>query len=566
MVDLRSSPFYLSDNDIAWVTDKLACMSLDEKIGQLFMPVGLSSDEDELRNTIESFKPAGMMFRPGLGKEVQSTHRFLQSCSDIPLLIASNLESGGTGSAIDGTEFGCQMQTAATDDVEMVRGLARISAIEGKALGVNWTFGPVVDLDINPNNPITNVRTFGSDKNKVKYYSSEYIKEVRKQGMATAAKHFPGDGIDDRDQHIVPTYNSLTKEEWDTSYGEIYQEVIAADSLSIMVGHISLPSYSQYLKPTLDFEDVLPASLSPEILQGLLRGKLGFNGLIVTDASAMVGFTSVMPRKYSVPAAIAAGCDIFLFNKDLAEDFQYMKQGIAEGRLSMERVDEAITRTLAMKAALKLHQIDKDELVPQEQALELIGNQAHKNLANMCAEKSITLVKDRDDFLPIDPNKQPNVLLFTLTDDGDFFGNKTNVFAPAIELLESKGFIVDLFDPSNFKMRDVKLSVEDMRKKYDFALYFSNIKPASNKTSLRLNWTRPMGIDAPWFCAELPTVFVSFGNPYHLYDVPRVQTYINAYTANVETIRATINCLLGNNSFSGKSPVDPFMGRIDMQV
>lgn len=566
MVDLRTTPFNLTDSDVAWVESIVSNMTLDEKIGQLFMPVGLSSDEGELRHVIETFKPAGMMFRPGHSQEVQNIHRFLQACSDTPLLIASNLESGGTGSAIDGTEFGCQMQIAASDDIQMVRDLASVCAVEGKALGVNWTFAPVVDIDFNPHNPITNVRTFGSEKETVKTLSAEYIQEMRRQGMATAAKHFPGDGTDDRDQHIALTYNSLSTEEWDRSYGEIYQAVIDSGSLSIMAGHIALPSYSRYFNPELKVEEILPASLSPELLQGLLRDKLGFNGVIVTDATAMVGFTSAMPRALAVPAAIAAGCDIFLFNKDLEEDFTYMKQGIEDGRLSLERVDEAITRTLAMKAALGLHIASKADLVPSCEALEVVGSEPHKLLARCCAQKSVTLVKDKVNFLPIDPTKQPSVLLFTLTDDGDFFGNKSNVFASAIEMLKGRGFEVDVFDPSQFKMRDTKLSVQQLAEKYDFALYFSNIKPASNKTSLRLNWTRPMGIDAPWFTAELPTVFVSFGNPYHLYDVPRVQTYINAYTASDATFTAVLDRILGKETFSGKSPVDPYLGRWDTRA
>jgi beta-N-acetylhexosaminidase len=559
MIDLKIAPFFLSDADIDWLTTTLNQMTLEEKVGQLFMPVGLSSDKAVLRETIDKFKPAGMMFRPGLAKEVQDIHRFLQHSSSTPLLLASNLESGGNGSAVDGTEFGCLMQIAASDDLEQVKQLARVSAREGKAMGVNWTFAPVVDIDINPHNPITNVRTFGSDTETVASYSATYIREMAALGMATAAKHFPGDGVDGRDQHITTTHNTLSIEQWDRSYGKVYQEVIKANTLSIMAGHIGLPSYSQYYNPQLRTEDVLPASLSKELLQHLLREKLGFNGVIVTDATAMVGFTTAMPRAQAVPQAIAAGCDIFLFNKDLEEDFDFMLDGIHRGTLSIDRVNEAVTRTLAMKASLGLHRVDKASLVPDESALDVVGSQSHRAMSAECAQRSITLVKDDAPFLPINQEKSKRVLLLTLTDDGDFFGKKNNVFDCAVVRLKEEGFEIDLFDPSKFTMRDTKLSVGQITDKYDFALYLANIKPASNKTSLRLTWTRPMGIDAPWFSAELPTIFVSFGNPYHLYDVPSVGTYINAYTATPQTIDAVIDKLIGRSSFVGTSPVDPWL-------
>ncbi|WP_437889482.1 glycoside hydrolase family 3 N-terminal domain-containing protein [Phytobacter sp. V91] len=356
---------------------------------------------------------------------------------------------------------------------------------------------------------------------------------------------------------MVTTANTLSIEEWDNSYGKVWQAVIKAGTLAIMAGHITLPAYSQLWQA----DPSLPASLSGALLQKLLREKLGFNGLVVTDATAMVGFTSIMPRAKAVPAAIAAGCDIFLFNKDLAEDFNFMRQGIEAGALSLARVDEAVTRTLAMKASLRLHTLPASQRVPEPAALDVVGASAHHALAATCAQQSVTLVKDEAGLLPLDPLKHRRIMLFTLTDDGDFFGNKTNVFASAIEQLQAQGFVVDLFDPSRFTMRDMKLSIAQMVEKYDLALYLANIKPASNKTSLRINWTRPMGIDAPWFSCELPTLFISFGNPYHLFDVPKIPTYINAWTASPATIAATISKILGASPFTGTSPVDALMGQ-----
>lgn len=566
MVNLKSAPFYLNDTDIQWVHETLNAMTLEEKVGHLFCPVGLNSDQTFLGNLIHKYQPAGIMFRPGTSTEVQETHRFLQSTSKIPMLIASNLESGGNGSSLEGTEFGTPMLVAASGDIQHAKNLGTVCATEGQALGCNWAFAPVVDLDLNFHNPITNTRTFGSNVETVKTFASTFIRTVQANGMATAIKHFPGDGTDFRDQHIALTFNHLSYDEWDKTYGDIYRTMIAANTLSVMTGHIAFPAYSKMQNPEILEKDILPASLSPELLQGLLRDKLGFNGVIVTDATPMVGFTSVMPRHLAVPKAIAAGCDIFLFNKDLDEDFRFMLQGIESGILSLERVNDAVTRTLAMKAALKLHLVASDKRVPNSTVLEVVGCAQHKNLAATCADDAITLVKDSADLLPIHLTSHPRLLVFTLTDDGDFFGHKNSVFDAAIERLKQEGFEITQFDPAKFTMRDMSLTVDSVRANYDCVLYFSNIKPASNKTSLRLNWARPMGINAPWFSAEIPTIFVSFGSPYHLVDVPRVSTYINAYVGTDTVIQKTIDKLLGKSEFKGKNPVDPFCGLWDTRI
>lgn len=566
MVDLKSAPFFLSEDAIAWVNRTLAAMTLEEKVGHLFCPVGLTSDRAVLGELITRFKPAGIMFRPGSSEEVQETHRFLQQTSPLPLLIASNLESGGCGASVSGTEFGSQMQIAATQDPEQAARLGEVCAREGKALGCNWAFAPVVDIDYNPHNPITNTRTFGNNPARVADMASRYIVALQREGMAAAAKHFPGDGTDFRDQHIALTFNHLSCEEWDRTYGQVFQAIIASGTLSLMTGHIALPAYSQHFSPHQAEAARLPASLSRDLLQGLLRERLGFNGVIVTDATPMVGFTSVMPRRQAVPAAIAAGCDIFLFNKSLEEDFGYMLDGIRDGLLSEARVDEAVTRTLTMKAALKLHLLAPDARVPATAALEVVGCDAHHQLAVHCADRSVTLVKDTLGVLPVRAAERPRVLVYTLTDDGDFFGRKVSIFDHALSHLQARGFETTLFDPEQYRMRDTVMSVEAFKANYDWVLYLAHIKPASNKTSLRVSWARPMGINAPWFSAELPTVFISFGNPYHLIDVPLIPVYINAYTGNATTITAALDKVMGHSPFHGLSPVDPSAGLLDVAV
>ena len=190
--------------------------------------------------------------------------------------------------------------------------LGEVCAKEGTAVGVNWAFAPVVDIDYNCHNPITNVRTYGSDPETVLSYAKGFVESVQQNGVAASIKHFPGDGIDFRDQHLVTSVNTLPLEEWRNTYGKIYSGLIEAGALSVMIGHIALPAVQKE-----EADAFLPGTLSPVIMQELLREELGFNGVITSDATPMVGFCAAMERRLAVPTAIAAGCDIFLFNKDL---------------------------------------------------------------------------------------------------------------------------------------------------------------------------------------------------------------------------------------------------------
>ena len=199
MIDLKGKPFYLSDEDIRWVIEMKAMMSIDEKIGQLFCPIGLSGDHNYIDNAILKYNVGGILYRNGIAAEMQETHRYLQQNSKIPLLIAANLEAGGDGIATDGTSFGKQMQEAATGDTEQAYRLGKISCSEGAAVGCNWAFAPVVDIDMNFRNPITNIRTYGNNPDTVLAMGKQYLKAAKECGVAVSIKHFPGDGVDEVD-------------------------------------------------------------------------------------------------------------------------------------------------------------------------------------------------------------------------------------------------------------------------------------------------------------------------------------------------------------------------------
>lgn len=556
MLDLNAKPFCLKADDIAWVERTLASMTEEEKLGQLFVPIGYAGIPDYLDRFLREYHIGGIMYRCGESAEMQKTHRYLQEHSKIPLLIGANLEEGGTGIASDGTSFGKQLQAAATGDPEAAYRLGKISCAEGRAVGCNWAFAPVVDVDRNWRNPITNVRTYGSDPDFVLACGREYLKAAREEKVLVAVKHFPGDGCDEVDQHLLTSVNDLSCEDWDAVYGKIYRGLIEDGAQTVMVGHIAQPAYQKHFNPRHP-DKLVPATLSPELLQGLLRERLGFNGLIVTDSTCMVGFSCAMPRSRAVPYAIEAGCDLFLFNKDLEEDFGYMREGLRSGVLSRARLDEAVTRILAAKASLGLHQMPKEKLVPPPEALDMLRCPKHLAWAEDCADRAVTLVKDTQSLLPLDPAKTPKVLLEIL---GDFPSNE-RVLNTFEALMTKEGFRVERYVREQFETADFR--VTRFQEQYDLVIYLGNVENASNRVTNRLSWYTfwGNGNNVPWFVEERPTLFISLANPYHLVDVPMIKTYLNAYSNSDTVLRAVLEKLMGRSPFRGKSPVDPFCGK-----
>jgi len=566
MIDLRGNPFYLKDDDIQWVESTLASMTLDEKVGQLFCLIHRSDDDwREEADAALKYKPAGTQFRPMKSDIAWTLANYYQGKSRIPLFIAANLERGGAGIVNEGTNYACNMQVAATGDPEMATRQGLISGREAMAVGGNWSFAPCIDIDYNFRNPITNTRTYGSDPDRVAQMGIAYMKAIQSMGIAASIKHFPGDGMDERDQHLVTTINNMSCEEWDATYGKVYKACIDAGALTVMPGHIMHPEYSRKLCPGIKDEDIMPATLAPELLNGLLREKLGFNGMIVSDATTMAGMLVPMPREKAVPYCIAAGCDTFLFARNLEEDYGYMMQGVQDGVITQQRLDEAITCILAVKAAIGLHKKQKERnLVPLSEGLSIIGCEEHKKWTRECADKSVTLVK-KDNALPMKPENGKRILLYVIGDEvglHNYTGGNSTYFK---EKLEKEGFEVEVFEPSG-GMELYLRRYDEVVNNYDRIIYFCALMTRSNQTTTRIEWAWPLGANCPVYIASVPTIFISMENPYHLLDVPRVKNFINAYTNTEENVDAVIDKLMGRSEFKGKSPVDVFCGKWDTRL
>lgn len=557
MTSIADAPFNLDPHGIDWVESTLAGMTMEQKVGQLMCVYLRSVDMAEFTSWLDErgIEPGGMMMISRPRADAKRDVEQLQRWSRVPLLMAGNLESGAVN-FLDQTEaFANPMQLAATGDPLWAERLAVHAARTGNEIGINWAFAPVIDVVVNVHNPIVNTRAFSSDPHVVAEMGSRYISELEARGVATSPKHFPGDGVDDRDQHLVTSSNDLDADEWRAMFGTVYRRAIAAGARTIMVGHIRQRALSRELDPSLTDADVMPASLSAELVTGVLRKELGFNGLIVSDNSAMTGYTSVMPRADALPRSINSGLDMILGNLDVATDFGILLGAVRTGEISSTRLDDAVRRVLATKASIGIH--DQWDRSSWEQP----DAEEERRWRDDLARASITLVKDTQHLLPLTPEKHRRALVCVLGDEPTFY-DPSGPFAPRfIAGLRSRGLEVTVRAVPGPPTTPAE--ADRLHESFDVCIYFANVRFIGNQNLLRLAWSPWQGFDSPRHVATLPTALVSIADPYLLQDVPMIKTALNGYTPTPSTVDAMLEALFGEIEPRGASPVDPFAGHWD---
>lgn len=591
MVDMKANPFYLSDEDCKWVEDTIAGMSLDEKIGQLFFNMGSSRDEEYLKMTVDKYHIGGIRYNPGPADEIHEQNRILQENSKIPLIIACNTENGGDGACVDGTTIGSQTKIGATRNVDYAYNLGYMSNKEASAIGCNLSFAPVSDILYNWENPVIGLRTYGNDVDRVMEMTKAYMDGAHaNKGFCCAAKHFPGDGLDFRDQHVANSVNDFSCEEWDETFGKVYRNLIDNGLEAIMAGHIMQPAYTRHFNPEIADDDIMPATLSPELINGLLRTKLGFNGMVLTDASHMVGLTCRMKRCDLMPAAIAAGIDMFLFFNDMDEDFESMKQGYLDGRITEERLSDALHRILALKAHMGLHKKAPTELVPPKaQVHEIVGCAEHKAMQKEISGKSVTLVKYKDqDVLPMIPDRYKRIMIVYVKGLeapglGAIMGK--NKVSPAEKLkdkLIAKGFDAFIYESPIQKIMqqmqagekpDINLyfagkdAIRDFVAKQDLIITLVDIPGGFQPVARPAFGMTKGGGEIPWYVHELPVIVIATRQPFVLADIPQARTYINTYDSLDTTFDSLVEKLMtGADAFTGQDPVDSYCGVWDTRL
>ncbi|MBQ6121999.1 MAG: glycoside hydrolase family 3 protein [Clostridia bacterium] len=582
MVDLKARPFYLTDSQIQWVEDTLASMTLEEKLSQLFVLLKAvpGVDEGQIKRLMETAKPGGMRWQGGDKHSVWRQNRYFQQYSRIPVLIAGNCDDGGNGVLpAEGTFVATAAQAGASEGTQTAYRMGYVAGREAAAIGVNWMFNPVADVYKNWRNTIVNTRSFGGDPDRVIECVRAYIRGIKDAAphMACTCKHFPGDGWDELDPHISPAHNEAGVEEWMDSYGRVYRTMIDEGLEAVMTGQISLPAMSRKLRPGIRDEAIMPASLAPELLNDLLRGELGFNGLIISDASHMIGMSGVMARSEAVPRCIAAGCDMFLFANDFEEDLGYLKAGYERGIVTGERLRDALLRVLGLKARLKLY--DDAVRYPEAAGLDVIGCEEHRQYTAQAADAGVTLVKDTRGLLPIDPARRKKALLIYVQSTPNSKAYQGDGMRALItEELERAGFAVtqcpSFYDlevengphPMNFVKMMQMGRREDFKARYDVVFVFIYVKGYAQRNVERLSFSSGHSMEMPWYTEEVPTVGVSLNYTNHLVDCANIHTFVNAYGPNRENVRAAIEKITGRSVFRGMADDTVFCGRWDTRL
>lgn len=519
-----------------WVEASFAALGIEDKVAQLLIPT--LGAYDYRRETVDAFLAERMLGGIFVGMADRDRHRAeiaqLQAHCRIPMVVASDLEAGAGHFVRGGVPFPEPLAVAAANDAQLAYTLGTAAAREGREAGIHWTFAPVVDVNVNPDNPIANTRSLGDDPGRVAHLAEAIVRGMQEHRLAACAKHFPGDGVDDLDQHTVTSVNTLSREDWHRISGLPFRQAIEAGVWSVMVGHIALPAWDDIQNACGVYR---PASISPKLVTGLLRGELGFQGLIVTDDMNMGGVAGYAKRRERTVACIAAGCDMLLFPK-LPDDYIALVEAVRSGALPETRVDEAVRRILAFKARLNLHTgaLFGPAVAAQDQ-------QAFAEASRQIAAAAIVKVRDLHGTLPIQ-HLRPGAKVLTITLASDFQD------LPEVErALRARGYHVDhVYNPTDLRLSDQTFA-------YDAVFVNFVFKAMWGVQSVRSVGLHNRIFIGGFYSDHPCVVFTSFGSPYHLRMFNTLPNYLNVHSSCPDSQRAAVQVWFGNAEACGASPV-----------
>ncbi len=522
-----------------WVEETLSNLTLNQKIGQLLHPaIQPRASEAERIKTLGGAEPGGVFLFSGTRAQFIDSASWFQQQSAVPVIISSDLENGAGRIVADATLFPRPMALAAANDANLAFEMGRATAIEGRALGAHWSFSPVVDMNINPHAPETSTRSLGDNPERIARLARAIIKGMQINGMAATAKHFPGSGLDDRDQHLCTALNPLRMDQWWALSGRMFQEAIEAGVWSIMIGHIGLPAWDAGAGQHL--QDAPPATLSYRTVTELLRQKMGFEGVIITDALDMAGVTAWGSFEELIPRVIEAGNDMILFS-DMQRDFPILKRAVETGRLSQARIDASVRRILALKEKLGLPE------TPAPRPASPANVESFRQSAKNIAQKAVTLVKNQHNTLPFKLPPGARVLSYHLR------GNPAENVDAFDDLLRARGLQVTHYNETEHEGQ--------LTKRTDFSDFDAILVNITLSPSWGTNRIRPAGnfMRDVWslVTSHHPQLAViSYGSPYAVYEMPHVPLVINAYSPDANTQQAVLRLLFGELQAVGSSPVD----------
>jgi beta-N-acetylhexosaminidase len=581
----QSSPYQPLNRELTkleekWVRDTMKQLTLEAKIGQMFMADGnaiFMNRETEaykqLEHHITKNKVGGVLwFRSDVWATAVLTNR-LQQMSDLPLLIASDLEMG-LGMRLNDTQWWPpNIAVAATGETKYALNQGICTAREARAIGINWLFAPVADVNNNPDNPVINVRSYSEDPQTVAAFASAFVQGAQGEGALACAKHFPGHGNTATDSHIGLPVVDVSKDSLSKTELVPFRALVGKDKTdssvvvsAVMSAHISLPQIEPEAVAPLrqlnaqeqaaaEFTSqtevnapkvTKPATLSPEIITGILRDELKFPGLIVTDAMNMAGIAARYNAATAAVEAIKAGIDVIEKSPDIDAAIKGVKEAVAKGEITETRINTSVERILRAKAAVGL--IEK-RTVDLDAVDRIVSSPGCQLLAQDIADHSITLVRDEKKLLPLKPDAR--LLTITFTDDDGVFNSQTFVS----ELRNRKVNVENVTLDSRATEADLqKLLTRLEQTKFDVVIFASLVRARSGKGTVSLP---PAGarLAEELTKRDLPLLVISFGNPYLLTAMPNAKAYIAAYSPYPFSQRAAARALSGDIELTGKLPI-----------
>jgi beta-N-acetylhexosaminidase len=546
----------INNNNMMFDKNGWKKLSLREKIGQTMIIISKYYEHKNFEgNNLKLFfnkYPVGGLFLADwyyfYNAPKDSTLEFYikQSIKDYaanskyPLIFMEDFERGlGMQYPKSYTQMPVEMALGATGSEQLAYQYGQSIAKEARDFGMNWLLHPVVDLNMNPLHSLVLERAISDDPDFALSLLKKQIDGMHSQNIITTIKHFPGDGATIRDQHLMTAQNPLSWDEWQKTYGKVFKELIATKVPSIMVGHLTFPAYQ---KERFN-GDLLPASLSSELIIQLLKKEMNFKGVVISDALNMGGAAGYYPNELETSiASFVAGVDLLLW-PDLAF-MDTLEARILRREIPMERLDDAVQRIWAVKERFGL--LDK----PQKLFIKLSENDRKfvGQTATKVAENAITLIRGEEGYLPLNLQKSKNILLVNVSHT-----DKSQLFNLTKELLEARGFEVTL---------QYSLGYRDWNWRMDSLAHFDKIIACFENRyfdPVGLQFLKGSEAESAWTFNMLPPqkmICISYSNPYYLnFYFQHIPVLINAYSSDRYMQEAVVKALTGEIPFKGRSPV-----------
>jgi len=533
-----------------WVKTKLSEMTLREKIAQMVVTNSFgytldknSDDYRRLKDLVVNKKVGGVIFFKGNSVEEAGLINDLQSMSQTPLLISADFERGTKMRLDDGSLYPSNMGIGATRNSELAYKMGLQIAKECKAMGIHQNYSPVMDVNNNPLNPIINVRSFGEDPQLVSTMGDAMIKGLQDGNIIATAKHFPGHGDTDIDSHNDLPVINFGRDRLESTELVPFKSAINSGVKSVMIAHLAFPEFEK--------DASVPASLSKNIVDGILINQLKFDGLIVTDALNMQGITKHFSTEQVALMCVNAGIDLILMPQGEEVTISTIENAVNSGSISMERIDRSVTKILNAKKWLGLFD---NKLVDVSKVSQVVNNEDAQNIAQQIADESITLVKNETKTLPFSSKSMLEKVMIVSLNNGNEKANSDYFISEFVG--KSKNYFgnVTVYDLSGEFTYGDSIVNNAVNNNFETVIIpvYAKVKIKTGTVGLPQS---QLDLINNLVAKGRKVIVVSFGNPYLIQGFKGVNSYICAYSDSESSIRAGIKAMLGEINFKGKLPV-----------